>query len=271
MPVASNEYARQSAPIECFAFAQASEAWFYTSYNKDIVRVGDSYRAALISRESFNQSDELEQSSIKVLLGYDLDLAERIRLYGLRSTRGAMVLRYLLTHDGDTDVFTPFIGECTTFQLHTTHVELNVESLKAGFKKKLLHVSGSTNCNHDFCGPACAYNKELIRHPAIIGAIDQRTVTLTAAFTNGLLDAGWLEIGPDRWFIEHNVGAVLTMMTKMPTSFVGSSCDVFDGCDHSYVMCRDKYNNTVRHGGFPLFPMENPFTQRYAKERRTGE
>lgn len=271
MTFAAAENALQTQPIECLTFAQGNDAWYHTTHDVDVTRVGITYRAALIERDSFNQSEEGDQSSVVIRLDLNLPLSQHLITVGLRPTRGPMMFRLILTHLDDTQIYVPFVGRCTFLNKLSTHLELTIESERSLFKQRILHVTGGNQCNHILYGVNCAVNKDLFATAITVTAVSGRTVTLSSGMTvaDGQLDGGYLEVGQDQFFIEHNTGLVLTTMSNVPDDIVGLSGIVYDGCDHSYVTCRDKFNNVRRFGGFPLFPITNPFNGRFAKPRNT--
>jgi hypothetical protein len=224
----------------------------------------------LIERDNFNQSEEGEQSSVTVRLDLSLPLSQHLVTVGLRSTRGPMMFRLILTHADDINIYVPFIGRVTFVNKLSTHIELTVESERSLFKQRILHVIGGNQCNHVHYGQNCAVNKVLFENIVTIDVVSGRQVTVSGAvLANEQLAGGYMEVGQDQFFIEHNTGGVLTLMTKAPATLVGSSAKVYDGCDRSYPTCRDKFNNVRRFGGFPLFPVNNPFQGRFAKPRNT--
>lgn len=271
MSFASAENARQTQPIECLTFAQGNDAWFYTTHDVDITRVGVTYRAALVERDSFNQSDEGDQSSVTVRLEINLPLAQHLITKGLRSTRGPMMFRLILTHLDDTNIYVPFVGRCTFLNKLSTHVELTIESERSLFKQRILHVTGGNQCNHILYGVNCAVDKTLFATDVTIDDVSGRTITVSTggSLADEQLAGGYLEVGPDQFFIEHNTGLVLTSIGNVTPDIIGLAGVAYDGCDRSYNTCRDKFSNVRRYGGFPLFPVNNPFNGRFAKPRNT--
>jgi hypothetical protein len=260
---ASVESTRRNAPIECYAFARDDQAWYYTTHDVDVTRNGETYRAALMERDAFRQSEEGEQISVTLRIANETPLAEEIRAVGLPSTRGVMMMRLIATHAGSSDIIVPFLGRVTGYQMLATNVSLTVESEQALFKQKILRVIGGVQCNHDLYGPGCGVNMEDHRYECTITAADgSRTVTISFGAADGVLAGGILWVGRDRYFIEQNEGSVLTLLTRAPASLVGESAAVFEGCDRSYPCCRDRFDNTRRFGGFPKFPINNPFLER---------
>jgi hypothetical protein len=157
---ASVESTRRNAPIECYAFARDDQAWYYTTHDVDVTRNGETYRAALMERDAFRQSEEGEQISVTLRIANETPLAEEIRAVGLPSTRGVMMMRLIATHAGSSDIIVPFLGRVTGYQMLATNVSLTVESEQALFKQKILRVIGGVQCNHDLYGPGCGVNME---------------------------------------------------------------------------------------------------------------
>lgn len=53
--------------------------------------------------------------------------------------------------------------------------------------------------------------------------------------------------------------ANLTMFERIPDMKVGDSVDVYAGCDHTVLTCREKFANQLNFGGLPELPTKNPF------------
>ena len=54
---------------------------------------------------------------------------------------------------------------------------------------------------------------------------------------------------------------MLTLLLPFNTTDVdvGTSVEVFAGCDHSLATCKAQYDNVANYGGFAFVPLRNPF------------
>lgn len=269
MSFTSAEYATATEPIELLAFARDNEAWYHTLSDQDITRNGVTYRAGLIEREPFKQSDESAQMSTTIRVGAETPLGALMLAEGLRPVEGVMYVRIMLTHLNDTETITPFVGEVTQLKRYATHVEFTVEGLQSLFKRKLLRVVGGTQCNHALYDSSCGVNPEDFKILATVVAINGRIVAagsssdpLNTLQTTNYYAGGVLVFGRERYFIESNdnIGNLTIMEIPINGAMIGQPDGVtlYAGCDRTYSTCQSRFNNTRNFGGFPKFPVTNP-------------
>ena len=56
-------------------------------------------------------------------------------------------------------------------------------------------------------------------------------------------------------------GDTVTLLLPFNTSqvTVGTSVDVYAGCDHTIAICKTQFDNVINYGGYAFVPLKNPF------------
>jgi uncharacterized phage protein (TIGR02218 family) len=264
------ENAVVSEPIELLLFARDEEYWAYAIHDADVTRNGVLYRAAVITRSPFEASDELNLYSTKVQISTDTPLGALLQQNGLSGVRGDFYMRLMLTHANDTETWSPFFGVASEIVAHGTYVELTVDSVQKWMKRNLLRVSGGVQCSHVLYDSGCGVNMDDFVITVTVAASAGRNTQVGATAGNDpdntlqTIDyyaGGMLVYGTERYFIEHNDNAGNLRMGDVVPSYIVGQTDVklYAGCDRSYRTCKDRFDNVRNFGGFPHFPVVNPF------------
>ena len=256
-----------SEPIELFTIARGSEAWYCTSHDVDVVRDGIVYRASLMGRERFKQSEESAQSTTTINIARRHPLGAELLSRGLRDSNGTLYLRIALTTDGDAEYWPVWIGEVTDLVRHDTHAQLEVASMQNLMRRPLLRVVGGTQCNHALYDTGCGVNMEDYRMDTDITSTSNRVIQVAGPIVDtpgvvlrgGSYAGGILVFGKQRWFIERNVLNTLILMTPMADDMLGETVAIYKGCSRSYDICKNRFNNVRNFGGFAKWPVTSPF------------
>lgn len=116
-------------------------------------------------------------------------------------------------------------------------------------------------CRHGLYSMMCGIQYAAMQTPGTVShrvngftyRVPEAALVPTGYFKGGILDHGG-ELG----FIVSHIGDTITVLIPMEDVQVGDAISVAPGCSLSIATCHEKFNNRLRHGGFPATPSKSP-------------
>ena len=256
-------------PIELYEFKRVDQRWYYTSADRNLTTVleDEDYTAAAISRTEIEQGQELARSPMTVTVPRNLAIADYFRA---EPPSRPIFLKVRQYHESDDNINTIWTGRCLSVEWADSHAMIHCEPTITSLNRQGLRRFYQRQCPHVLYGPECRLDQA---DHKIVGAIDSVSgnvvnISECAGFADGWFAGGWIEHVLDesfstveRRFIVSHVGANLTLNFPLPAQFVvGYNMTIYKGCDHTAATCNSaKFSNIANYGGFPYFPIKNPF------------
>ncbi len=174
--------------------------------------------------------------------------------------------------DPDSEVLPIWNGLLTGAKIANNEAEMQCETLLSLMARRGLEDKWQHPCNfflYKQNGGRCPVDKALHRRIATVTAISGNTVTVSGlgAFVNGWFAAGLAETADSDardilGWVQSTGILTLTAAFPLTTLQLGSTFNVFDGCQHRYVEdCVIKYgsetDNGDGYGGYPYTPLSN--------------
>lgn len=155
--------------------------------------------------------------------------------------------------------------------------DFNCEPISTSLRNIGLRRKYQLGCPHVLYGTAC--KAAMLAHTevgSIVGVVSANTidVTLTGAqmgLTPANLIGGFIKITKANALVDRRAIIKVNslggrtyrvfMMSFMGGLETGLNVSLSKGCDHTFAMCRNTFNNVANFGGCPNIPVSNPFTQ----------
>jgi len=249
--------------VELYSFQGTFSNFFLTSYAEDFEFNGQVYKStAGLQRKNTDltvvggsSSGELEISmpfQTPVALAYAFADAPPSLLFTLR--RG---------HVSDTEFRVLWTGQGGSWVVKGATATLKIPST---FSRALNSIfpprRWQAPCNHLLYDNRCGVSRASFSETTTVLSVTGESIRLNALSWTTTEGVGGEIInnttGERRTISSHTAD---TVRVKLPFTQLnaGDSVTVFQGCDHSPFVCRDKFNNLDNYGGFPLVPTFNPF------------
>jgi uncharacterized phage protein (TIGR02218 family) len=243
--------------IELYRFSVGSEVFGYTNHAEEVDYNGQIYEPAYVRRDSIKGTEQIARSGIKVRLARDAGIAA---LYV--GTPPTQVGQLDLYQQNDANTFLIWTGRLMAPERSGSEVIFNCEPIFTSLKRAGLRAHYQTSCRHALYDHNCTVIRDSRRTDATVTAVNGNKITAAefGALASGFLTSGYLEYGNGpvlRSIVEH-AGDTITLDSPLAIE-IGETVRVFDGCDHLFATCRDKFNNEENFGGFPFIPRINPF------------
>lgn len=271
MTYEANETGIETArPAEVFEITAGAQQFFYTSSESIETIGGQDYtpipglrRSKIEGGSDRRESDftiempttnEVAQLFVGVLPGY------RVRLKAKRFHRDDLPTPEVQ------QIFDGFVqGALFKNKAKVTVLTARVELASVG--RQVPRRTYGSACNHVLYETATckvddtdpAFRASSLSVMSLTGNVLTVTAGLFGTYADGFMNGGFVEAIAETDFrlIRVQVGNVLTL--NQPFSVTPASVNVFAGCGHSIAVCKSKFDNVDRFGGFAFVPTRNLF------------
>jgi hypothetical protein len=270
-------------PEELFLFTNAEESFAYTDGPLPITAGAHTYSPTPIARTNIDLRDVESNRNLTVKVPIDNAFALRYVV-----TVPASIDSFQLFRQHSTDTPTPgikqyFFGKVTGVKFKGNEALIDVKNFGSILERLVPQQTSRNACNHILYDAKCAVSDTSFKITGDVTAIstDGLTVTLDTGantvpdtglalsaqltddanfFIGGFIRRGGIEhrMVRDMTDLGGNVAEVVVLF-PLQTISVGTTLEMFAGCDHQFPTCTDKFVNTPNYGGFPFVPLKNPF------------
>lgn len=254
---------QDGAPVELYTFTRDAQVWRFTSADRAKVVSGNTYTAAVITRNDIETGTELARSPLRLEVPRDFAVADLWRIWPPTSRVTLLLRQY---HEGDGELITLWSGRVINVEFEEARANVIAEPVFTTIKRIGLRRLYQRQCPHVLYGARCGVDKAAHDVAGTIASISGLVLTITAAGSSpdGHFAGGYLEFQPsagvyERRFIEAHTGSAITVMGSVAGLSGGASVTLYPGCDHTLATCNAKFSNAVNYGGMPFMPEQNPF------------
>lgn len=250
-----------SKPFELFLWSTVDQQWFFTTAAKRITYAGHSYEPLAMSRTEIDNNNEAKTGGLKVTIPRTHEIASLFVAYLPVSP---LLLTIYRGHYGDSDseVKEPFAGKVVSCKFND-FCELTIVPETYVLQQRVPALQYQQQCPWITYGPGCNLDRALFMVTGAVTALSADKLTVTvAAFggkPTGWLNAGYIEFGNQRRFINGHTGSAAVLLDAISTLQVGSIVSAYAGDMRNANDCINKFNNYKRFMGHPNLPNRNPY------------
>ncbi len=277
------ESVEDAQPVELFKFSNLEDVFTYTSGQIPVIFMAETYTPRPVTRgpDDVQTLDAKRQMVVKMPVD-DPFIARYIAT--LPATQDQFQLWRLHTSDTPTpEVREIFCGKVSNVAISGNEALVNILSFGSILGRTIPQQTTRNLCNHVLYDTRCKVVDTSFSMATTVTSISSDGLTITidggtnvifdtglqlsaqltadaAYFDGGLLQRSVLEARMARSVTDVG-GNVADIVVLIPfaTISVGSTLDLFAGCDHQFPTCRTKFTNQRNYGGFPYVPTKNPF------------
>jgi|GEM_PF-1252276 len=255
------------APVELFRFYHGADIWLFTSSAKDETYGGEIYLSVPIKMSGTQQTGESKKVPITISMQSSENLISKFRIVPPSSTTWLTIFRGHRdesTGEVDPAATAPFwLGRIRGVVFKGGEADIKCDPMDAVLDREVLRIQYQKNCNYSLYDSSCGIDRAAFAVTCVVASITDNVIALTSATfagkPTGWFNAGEIVYNGDRREIKSHDTAGVTVMLPFEGMAVGASVTVYPGCDKSLTTCAAKYNNVLRHGGFPNIPGSNVF------------
>jgi uncharacterized phage protein (TIGR02218 family) len=246
------------APVECYKFVQGDNVWRFTSADREVTLADGVFIPTALTRDSldFSQEETALNLSIKVpksnpvaqlFIGFNPPTPVTVTVWRKHRSNPAEVLLFAL-------------GRVVTVSFDGPEATLLCAPISQMFRRRVPSLVFQSHCNWALYGTGCGVTRASFKDTVTVIGVTGPTVSFSSARPDGWFTNGWLENADGvRQFIVDHAGGTVTLQFAMPGLRPGDAVDLYAGCDRTEATCAGKFNNLVRHLGFPRVPSRNPY------------
>lgn len=232
--------------------------WRYTSADVPQSYNGEDYSCVAIGRSQAENKNDFTHSSISVTVSLDNELGRKL----LVDSSDTILTLTVFQRDED-EVSVQWKGRLTAVKPNDKSIELQFESIFTSLRRVGLRQRYQRPCPHVLYRGGCRLNKEDFATVSTAGAYTSNGLVLSvpdaSSFPDGYFTGGMIEIDGVFRFIQSHSGWQITLMRPIAGFDTVKPCKIYPGCDRSKATCNSKFGNVLNFGGFPYFPLKNPF------------
>jgi hypothetical protein len=264
--------ADQGEPLLLFDFFVGLTHWQYTTADRPITWLTQTFTPIAISAGSIDQGNEIRRKTLSVEVPADTEIVQVLQQYP-PSGDVMLVITALHQTDPDQQGIAVFIGRVMSQSQTATTVTLACEPAYTGVKATGLRRRFQLNCAHVLYSQGdtqCTVNPALVMVATTLssaagpvltcaGLVPPTGLSWPGGYVEWIAAAGYVE----RRSINSAAGDVLTLAYGSPDLVLGLALNVFPGCDHSTANCT-AYGTVLgteqllNFGGQPWIPSVNP-------------
>lgn len=257
-----------SRPVEIYTIAIGAEAFHYTTTEEPVTVGSNSFTPEALTRGRIGQGTEVQDSMLEIQLPASNEFVRRYRDI-VPGARAMVTLQRVQRLDFPTpEVVTLFQGfvHSVAFNDGGKTAKVAVVPATVVLTRTIPRFTFRAACNNFLYDARCGIDPDdptFKLTAGLVTAVVGSTITVAGAnaFADGWFDAGFVEAlgGTDARAVISHVGNDLELILPFPFDLVGQFVVVRAGCAHSIAVCKSKFDNVLRFGGFAFIPSRNPF------------
>ena len=263
--------------IELYEFKYGDQVWFFTTQGKQVVwqdEVEITYLPKVIGRSDIVDED-IDKSSVDITFNFPDDnslqdlLKDKIYFNGVTVT----ILEYWQSTETPAEwgKFVIFKGRVVLPKFDKTTMTLSCETSETKARKNILTRKYSRNCTNKIYDKFCGLNFDDFAVDAKVVSIDSNpNVIFLATYDENEAPVAIDDFYYNRGimlkdgiytFIMQNIGGTFTLYRPHKGLQGNDIVRIAPGCNQTFEVCRDKFENSKNFMGFPFIPVENPMNR----------
>lgn len=254
-------------PIELFEISYSGNYWRYTSADREITYLANTYTPIPCSMGDLEPTADPAKSDTTFTFPFDAQIGEVFRV---QPPSEVVSMTVFGQHFGDTQFIAIWKGRVVDAQWEGPYLRLTGESVFSSLRRPGLRLRYQYQCPHALYGQRCGVNRDAWKELHTLTSFSG--VQLQVAGVVGKPDnyfAGgyvtWVNqasLNIEKRMIRASVGASgqLTLSTAPIGLSAGQIVTLYPGCDHTLGTggCA-RFDNEENFGGTPFIPSKNPF------------
>lgn len=257
-------------PLLLFQFVQGSTTYRYALASEAVTLSieGHTWSPAVMVPSEFGHSNDVGRNTLTVEIASNDALASTFTAGPPDIVTTLTVFRMFTNPETDLTMY--WKGRVGSHGYGPGKVILNCDPIWTQLQRPGLRALHTKMCRHVLYGRGCNLSSASFQSSYTIRTIAGNVVTLPAATAaDGYWDGGMLTApdGTTRMIMKHT-GGKLYLIRKIQSLIDAITADpvngalvyLYRGCDHTFSMCKSRFNNAGNYGGDPFFAQKNPFT-----------
>lgn len=250
---------QQVTTPELYQFHQGFNISYYTSYTSQIIFQANTYVSRPIKRSGFKYDSNMGAVTVNITAAVLEELGRYVAQHPIDRTT-VKILR-TVADDIDNQYAIIFEGQIVNVSFKNRIATAKVVQRAMLLDQELNLVVYKPNCNHHIFDSDCGLEKSGWVVSADITNISGSTIQAdeVSGYADNYFRGGEVHFGVDARLITASTGNTLTLHVPFDGRLeVGSTVDVYPGCDGDADTCINKFDNYSTFLGMPTIPSKNP-------------
>ncbi|MGI4991073.1 phage BR0599 family protein (plasmid) [Halobacteriovorax sp. GFR7] len=252
-------------PVELFKVTTAESSIRVCNIDVEVSFKGELYTPSSIRRSELTDSYDAEDSKMMLWTGVDTEIGALFKtelptyMPTIRVWRGHLVGDSLeLLDENSTQLF---IGNMTSPAYSDVEAKIECMSLALSMGTVGLRRKFSGNCPHVLYKNSCGVQRvAFTKYVTVTGIVGEVISTDMTPEEDGYYRGGLVTFRNSHMMITNYTGNQnLTLLAPIAGLKVGDLIEISAGCDKSETVCRNRFNNFGRFGGWTTIPTINYF------------
>lgn len=233
---------------------------------EEVVRIrlldGSFIELAFVARDTITQTFSLQEVKVNINVGIGQLDTQFFNALLVGSTCD-IIYRFRPT----SDAINLFSGEINGASLGDEGVSIEVSGFESLLDEELPRRTYTRTCGYQHYSEWCTVDRTSFEVSGTIGTVGamQFQSSAVVGVTENWLQLGvtWIPGFPDglTYSVKSNKGNVVKLMRPLrPSPNIGSTFEVFAGCDKTFETCKNKFSNEVNFGGSRFVPRPESIT-----------
>ncbi|MFZ7110335.1 MAG: phage BR0599 family protein [Desulfatiglandales bacterium] len=248
----------QSAMPELYVIQSGGSFERVTSFSESLAFQGYQYRPAPIKRSGFTTDAHLGATKVTIAASVKSTFGKYIANQPIEPTR---IKIYRAVAPSLESFASLFSGRVMTVAFRNRVATAICQNRSAILDAVVPGIVYQSYCNHQLFDTGCGLNDNDYKTGATVADITGSDLTLMGLGDppDGYYKGGIAVYDTDMRLITHHTGSTVSLQLPFDSRVkLGSTLNVYPGCDGSPETCKDKFNNYGRFLGMPLIPSKNP-------------
>lgn len=249
-----------------YQFTFGSTIWRYTSADRDLLVLGNLWKAAAISDDGVRQTGEATADALTIEAPAWIGPSN---LFMSGAPSKTIEVAILEKHESNADVVVIYTGEISQVNYQNPgRVTIICETLSASLAREGLRLGWQRSCPYALYDPlTCKVSKASFGYAVTVTAVSTKRLTLSGIaaepdykFSNGFMKWTHPLRGVEYIAIDESyLGGIVEVAGSIGDIFEGAAGTIYPGCNFTPEDCTDKFSNYDNYGGAPLMPGKSPF------------
>jgi len=252
----------EGRPVRLYEFTHGSAKFRYTSTDRDIPYLGNTYWSRPVSDDGRRRTGEASSEEFVIKMPPNFSLLALFRITPPGQDVEVLVLDM---HIGNPAVRVYYRGSIVAIRRPGPEAaEVICQTTTGSLRRPGLRLGWSRSCPHTVYDLGCKANPALFQAPAVVEFRSGTTIAANAwntadtRFEGGYVEWVRTDGQIDRRTIEAQSGGFFELLGGAEGIAVGTAVTAYPGCPGTRTWCRVFFNNLDNHGGFDL-PGKSPF------------
>lgn len=252
---------RYQKTVFLYEFDIGDDSYMYTNADSAVLTDDGLFEPIPISHSEIQHDPtEITKEIVTITASNKCDLGQATIKFFDNFTTNVIIKKYIPQID---KILIEWSGILNSVSIKLTDIEFECGSLLFDTQRQGLRQIYQRRCPFCLYDQQCKVNKlaHKFEFPASsLGLVDSFHVSVKGSVFDSSLAGGMIELENSACYYIRAIDDNGNLFVNRPlyTKDLYGTVKMYQGCDRSIKMCRDRFDNDKNFGGYPIMPLDNP-------------